>query len=163
MSVETYLGNPPPNVVAWINAHSQPAGHPETRVKYTAESGLPDATFNIVGELTNESIDSISDVEEIDIGNTVTRIDSNTFQMIQSLTNIAIPNSVTSIGDNAFQFCDYLTSVTIPDSVTSIGQLAFEGCNGLTSMIFQGKTLAQVSAMNYYSWRISDTSIINVA
>ena len=119
-----------------------PAGHPETRVKYTEASGITprEQTFNIEGELTSSSIDNISDVEEVDIGNTET-----------------------SIGDVAFAGCSSLTSVTIPDGVTNIGDVAFAGCSSLTSVTFLGKTLPQVQAMTNYPWGISNTSIINVA
>ena len=119
-----------------------PAGHPETRVKYTEASGITprEQTFNIEGELTSSSIDNISDVEEVDIGNTVT-----------------------SIRYDTFSGCSGLTSVTIPNSVTSIGDVAFAGCSSLTSVTFLGKTLPQVQAMTNYPWGISNTSIINVA
>ena len=54
------------------------------------------------------------------------------FEMTQ-LTQIAIPTSVTKIGNQTFYGCTGLTSITIPYSVTSIGYSAFEGCTGLTS------------------------------
>ena len=44
------------------------------------------------------------------------------------ITNLIIPNSVTKIGAYAFYGCSGLTSVTIPNSVTSIGSSAFSGC-----------------------------------
>ena len=50
------------------------------------------------------------------------------------ITDLIIPNSVTRIGDCAFDGCSYLTSVTIPSSVITIGELAFGGCTGLTSI-----------------------------
>ena len=95
-------------------------GHPETRVKYTEASGIPDATFNIVGELTYESIDNLNVVEEVDIGDTVT-----------------------SIGEAIFAGT-WLMSITIPNSVTSIGSGAFMGCQNITNITVQGKTLTQV-------------------
>ena len=44
------------------------------------------------------------------------------------ITDLVIPNSVTRISSCAFSGCDGLTSVTIPNSVTSIGVLAFYYC-----------------------------------
>lgn len=64
-----------------------PISHPETRVKYVG--GATD-TFNIEGELTSNSIHDIGNVEEVDIGDTVT-----------------------DIGDYAFYYCTYLTDVVI--------------------------------------------------
>ena len=109
--------------------------HPETRVKYTAASGITprEQTFNIEGELTASSIDNIANVEEVDIGNTVTSIGEDAFKNCSGLTNVTLPN-VTSIGNYAFNGCYGLTSVTIPSSVTSIGNYAFNGCYGLTSV-----------------------------
>ena len=48
MAIEKYLGNPPANIIDWIKAHSQPAGHPETR--FTLEGGTVE-TYNITGTL----------------------------------------------------------------------------------------------------------------
>ena len=107
--------------------------HPETRVKYTAASGITprEQTFNIEGELTASSIDNIANVEEVDIGNTVTSIGQSAFYGCTGLTSVVIPDSVKSIGAQAFRGCSGLTSVTIPDSVTSIGNAAFSGCSRL--------------------------------
>ena len=46
-----------------------------------------------------------------------------------SLTNIVIPDSVTLIDSSTFENCTSLTSIVIPDSVTSIGKYAFSGCS----------------------------------
>ncbi len=53
-------------------------------------------------------------------------------------TRVDIPDSVTSINGESFAYCYSLTSVTIPDSVTSIGNWAFSGCTSLTSVYYQG-------------------------
>ena len=70
----------------------------------------------------------------VTIPNSVTSIESNTFQGCSSLTSITIPNSVTSIGGWAFANCTSLTSITIGNSVTSIGDGAFRDCSSLTSV-----------------------------
>lgn len=53
-----------------------------------------------------------------------------------------------------------MPDIEIPSSVSSIGSNAFFGCHMLSSVMFQGKTLEQVQAMDNYPWGISDTSII---
>lgn len=84
------------------------------------------------------------------------------FSYCSSLTNLTIPDSVTSIGDYAFDTCESLTSMMIPESVMNIGENAFIDCRGLTSVVFKGKTLAQVQAMENYPWGIEDINIISV-
>lgn len=51
-----------------------------------------------------------------------------------------------------FQTCTSLASVTIPESVMSIGEGAFEGCNGTFTVVMEGRTVAQVQAMNPIDW-----------
>ena len=155
-----------------------PVDDGKTRVKYTASSGLSDWEGDIVGELTNSSIPNKSNVEVVEIGSHVTSIGQYAFYNCSGLTSVTIQNSVTSIGTYAFEGCIGLTSVTIPDSVTNIGSMAFYRCNGLTSVTipdsvtsiemnafsrcsgltsvtFEGKTIAQIQAMqNYYFWFI---------
>ena len=38
MAVETYLGNPPENIIDWIRNHFQPTGHADTWVKYDGDT-----------------------------------------------------------------------------------------------------------------------------
>jgi len=99
-------------------------------------------------------------LENVTIGQTVTKIGNNAFQNCQGLTRITIPGNVTSIGNgafmdcmalldvtvsegvksignNAFEFCVVLQNITIPQSVTSIGYRAFESCDSLMSVSFK--------------------------
>ena len=74
-------------------------------------------------------------VTEVEIKDTVTRINSSAFSSYPNLKSIVIPDSVISIGDSAFYDCDGLTNVVIPDSVTSIGDTVFSSCTNLTSVV----------------------------
>ncbi len=47
------------------------------------------------------------------------------------ITELEIPDSVTRINEFAFEGCTSLKSITIPDSVTNIGLGAFSGCSSL--------------------------------
>lgn len=76
-----------------------------------------------------------TEVEDLEVPNSVTIIGEYAFYDCAGLTSVTIPNSVTSIGSEAFGGCHRLNSVNIPNSVTSIGELAFFGCSGLTSII----------------------------
>jgi hypothetical protein len=68
------------------------------------------------------------------IPDTVTSIESFTFDTCTRLVSISISDSVTSINEYAFAFCTRLTSVTIPDSVEFIADLAVIGCSRLQSV-----------------------------
>ena len=75
-----------------------------------------------------------SEVTDLVIPNSVTKISASAFYYCSGLTSVEIPGSVTSIGNSAFSGCSGLKSVEIPGSVTSIGNSAFYGCSALTSV-----------------------------
>lgn len=66
-----------------------------------------------------------SNLESINIPNSVTRISSNAFNFLQNLSSISIPKSITRIEDKTFFSCDSLRSVTLTDSITYISETAF--------------------------------------
>jgi len=77
-------------------------------------------------------------VTDLEIPDTVTKINNSAFWGCKTLASITIPDSVTSIGDRAFRDCTSLVSITIPDSVTSIGAYAFYGCTSLKTVYYTG-------------------------
>lgn len=87
MAIEAYLGNPSANIINWIKAHSQPAGHPETR--FTIQGGTVN-TENITGALDQTWM--------IQNG----YFDGDNWEWIQIITQADIGNTVTSIGEYAF-------------------------------------------------------------
>ncbi len=82
-------------------------------------------------------------VQEVVIGEEVTRIGACAFFGCKSLTSITIPNSVTTIGSGSFSGCEKLTSLTIPSSVTNIeGNNPFTACPSLLSIqVEEGNTV----------------------
>ncbi len=71
------------------------------------------------------------------------------------IKDLVIPNSVTRIGESAFYGCSGLTSITIPNSVTSIGDKAFSGCGNLVSVEINSNAILSKS----YT---SSSSLVNI-
>jgi len=94
------------------------------------------------------------------IPDSITSIGDFAFYECSGLTSVTIPNSITSIGSEAFSYCSRLMSLTIPNVVTRIGNLAFYQCDSLKSLIFKGKTLEEVKAMDNYPFGIEDETVI---
>ena len=69
-----------------------------------------------------------TDITEVTIPDTVTKICDSALFGCRSLTGITIPDSVTVIEQNAFRGCTGLQSITIPSGVNSIGAFSFTGC-----------------------------------
>ena len=74
------------------------------------------------------------EIRNLEIPNSVTRIENYVFYACNSLTSVTIPNSVTAIGENAFRYCKNLTSISIGNGLTKIEESAFYGCDALTSV-----------------------------
>lgn len=142
--------------------------HKETIVWYNDESI---STYNIVGELGQNSIPNKVNAVKVEIGtavtsigdylfyecydlksiimsNSITSIGSSAFSGCVGLSAITISNNVESIGSEAFNSCEALTSITLPNSVTSIGSAAFSYCNTLTSITLPNS----VTSIGYWAF-----------
>lgn len=84
------------------------------------------------------------------------------FQGCSSLKTVIIPDGVNNILSGTFVNCSSLTTVTIPSSVTFIDVSVFIMSDSLSSIIFKGRTIEEVQAMERYPWEV-DASIIKVA
>ena len=84
--------------------------------------------FRSCGKLTN-----------VNLGNNVSRIESQAFMQDVSLTTLIIPESVQYIGEGVFLYCKNLANLTMPDRF--IGQVAQIGLSG------QGATDYLVNAL----------------
>lgn len=87
-----------------------------------------------VKSIGNSAFYECSNLQSVNIPNSITTIGDWAFSGCSNLLSIPIPNSVTTIGYYAFQDCSNLQSVTIPNSVTYIEQGAFNLCSNLSSL-----------------------------
>lgn len=91
--------------------------------------------FNIIGELTQESIGYAT------VGSTVARGDQN------QVVCADIGTTVTSIAQNAFADFTGMSSITIRSQLASIGEMAFYRCSALSSIDF-----SKIKALNKKSF-----------
>ena len=66
-----------------------------------------------------------TELTEITIPNSITKINANVLAGASSITSITIPSSVTSIGDYAFSNCSSMQRIFIPRNVTVIENYSF--------------------------------------
>lgn len=78
---------------------------------------------------------TLTNLETLTIGNTVTEIGASVWINATELKNLTLGSSLTSIGDNAFSGCTALTEVIIPPTVETVGSSAFAGNTALKSII----------------------------
>ena len=117
---------------------------------------IPDSVKSI-GEYAFGNCTSLTSISILD---SIKSIGDGAFYNCAHLTSIKIPDSVKSIRSWTFDNCTSLKSISIPDSVESIGHSAFHDCTSLKEVVFKGKTLEEVQAMDFYPWGIKDESVI---
>lgn len=108
----------------------------DLRNRYSLYKLLRDIDVDPLIYMSNipKSMFARSDITDIVIPNSVTKIGKGAFEYCISLKSVTISDSIVYIEEDAFFACESLTSITIPDSVTSIGEYAFYKCNSLTSV-----------------------------
>lgn len=78
-------------------------------------------------------------LESINIPDSVTTIDSSTFNTCSSLQSITIPTSIKRIEYDTFNTCNSLSSVTLTDSITYIDETAFKYDDNIQELKIIGK------------------------
>lgn len=97
-------------------------------------------------------VDTITtDFTEFTINENCQTIHSSVFQNCSQLQSIEIPNSVTSIGGSAFSSCSSLQTIEIPNGVTYIGTGAFSGCSLLKTVTFENNS--QLTSIEMYTFQ----------
>ena len=77
------------------------------------------------------AFEGCTSLEEIEIPETVTRIEANAFRDCKALETLVLNEGLLEIGAGAFAGCENLKEVILPDSVTYINTDAFAGCYNL--------------------------------
>ncbi|MBE6692129.1 MAG: leucine-rich repeat domain-containing protein [Ruminococcaceae bacterium] len=132
-----------------VNAEALDAIYVDAQgVEYTLGE---DGTYYAVTSF-DESVTSVVLLDSIN-GIPVDEISNGAFLLCTELESIEIPDSVIYIDDNAFYDCDALTSVEIPDSVFYIGSEAFSDCDNLESVKLSN-TLSSIG-YNTFSWNLN--------
>ena len=75
-----YINNLITGTMTLGSGSSTPTGHSDTRVTYAEIYGIEDWTGEIIGELSESSIPTVEAAVTIDVGNTVTSIEADTFK-----------------------------------------------------------------------------------
>lgn len=97
-------------------------------------------------------------LKDIEFGKNIKEIDSWAFYLCR-FTEINLP-AIELICENAFNGCPLLEKAIIGKSIQRIKEYAFAHCVSLKELIFKGKTMDQVEAMENYPWGIEDELII---
>jgi hypothetical protein len=75
-----------------------------------------------------------SELELINLPNTLKTLQANAFTWCSKLKEIKIPANVTTIPSNAFSWCGELSKVELPEGLTLLDSTCFAWCNSLKSI-----------------------------
>ncbi len=87
-------------------------------------------------------------VTEVNIPETITKIDSWTFMNCKSITCVNLNDNVSIIEKGAFSECSKLTKIVVSDKVTYIGDSAFFMCFALSDVTL-GNSLTQIGESSF--------------
>ena len=121
--------------------------------------GKRSSSYCVLGSTGNNGKVYCNFLLAVQIGTSVTSIDSSAFNNCHSLSSVTIPDSVTSIGSDVFNNCYSLVSVTIPDSVISIGGSAFQCCYSLVSVTIPDSVTSIGSSAFQYCYSLANITI----
>ena len=97
-----------------------------------------------------------SEVNELNLSDSIKVIESGCFSEFSVLQSIIIPNSVDSLGSKVFMNCKNLESVTFGSGMTKVEEYSFMGCTKLKTIVF-GKSISSI-----FDYAFSNTSISDV-
>jgi len=136
--------------------------------------------FNYSGKTAALVFGNQSNVVNVKLGNAITALGGYAFANCSNLTSVTIPDSITDLGTDTFLNCGALSTLVIPNSVSAIPYQMCRGCGAIKSftvpssvtsigvrglpaaatVTFEGKTMAEVQAMDNFRWGIETDKIV---
>ena len=96
----------------------------------------------------NGAFSGNTQLTEITLPESLTRIGDDCFDGCTALQSLIIPQSVTSIGIYAFCDCDTITEIVLPEGITELSDGIFEGMDSITSIILP-TTLTKIGSNEF--------------
>ena len=100
-----------------------------------------------------------SSLTSISLPDGLNQIENETFYACRSLATVTIPKGVANIGDSAFCDCSNLTTVDVPEGVSGIGAYAFYYCSSLTAVTIPDSVISIGDCAFAGCSKISDITI----
>ncbi len=136
-----------------------PANMPDNEIWYISrneaiiEPNKPNFDANIVSNTYANGMGVIK------FDKNVTEIGEKAFRGSSQLANIILPKTVTKIGNEAFLTCQWLTDLKIPHNVVEIGINAVSGCNRLTSIVIPESVTTIGAAAFSNNYQLADITV----
>ena len=132
-----FIGYDAFNKTAWLNAQPDGVVYASTAF-YTYKGTMPQNTNIVIQDGTTcvaeRAFQNCTNLNSIQIPNTVKTIGNNAFQGCTALANVSIPSSVKTLGSMVFSGCTSLVNVTLPNSIPYLNAGVFQNCTSLTSI-----------------------------
>lgn len=114
-------------------------GEYELRLAYIADEKrcvIPGSVDGIpVTEIEPLVFYNNTDIEYVELPDTITKIGNRAFSHCENLKEIVLPDSITSIGQQAFWQCESLSEITLGNNVTELGEEAFGYCENMKTAV----------------------------
>ena len=104
--------------------------HYSGEVRIPAHILVDGQSIPVIG-IEEDAFYGCDDVKSITLPQGLRRIHHSAFESMSELREIVIPESVTYIGENAFSDCDHLLQITLPSHLQHLSANLFESCGAL--------------------------------
>ncbi len=124
---------------AYIDALVIPASVQVIKANAFESAKLPAISFADGSQLVSigaNAFSGCSNIESIDIPDTVTEIGTGAFTNCKALASVDLPAALTGLTGNIFSGCTALASIELKDGLESITGDVFSGCSALTEITF---------------------------